>query len=92
MPEAMAKILGDKLAFNIKPDCVNTTIDLFSKEDRENALKAAILLKEKGCDTIALSCTGMSTIGLYQEIKQSIVIRIVYPVLAAGTLIAYLQL
>jgi len=50
------------------------------------------ILLEKGCDTIALSCTGMSTIGLYQEIKQSIVIRIVDPVLAAGTLIAYLQL
>jgi len=92
VPEVMAKILGDKLAFNIKPDGVNTTIDLFSKEGRKNVLKAAILLKEKGCDTIALSCTGMSTIGLYQEIKQSIVIRIVDPVLAAGTLIAYLQL
>jgi len=91
-PEAMVKILRDKLVFNIKPEGVNTTIDLFLKEGRENILKAAILLKEKGCDTIALSCTGMSTIGLYQEIKQRIVIRIVDPVLAAGTLIAYLQL
>lgn len=91
-PEAMAKILGDKLIFNAKPENVNTTMDLLSKEGRENALKTATLLQEKGCDTIALSCTGISTIGLYQDMKRNIVPRIVDPVLAAGILITYLRL
>jgi Asp/Glu/hydantoin racemase len=88
VPEVMAKILGEKLIYNVKPEGVNTTLDL----GKEKALKAAILLKEKGCDTIALSCTGMSTIGIYKDIREIIKIRVVDPVLAAGTLISFLQL
>jgi len=88
VPEVMAKILGEKLVYNVKPEGVNTTLDL----GKEKALKAAILLKEKGCDTIALSCTGMSTIGIYKDIREIIKIRVVDPVLAAGTLISFLQL
>jgi Asp/Glu/hydantoin racemase len=88
VPEVMAKILREKLVYNVKPEGVNTTLDL----GKEKALKAAILLKEKGCDTIAFSCTGMSTIGIYKDIREIIKIRVVDPVLAAGTLISFLQL
>jgi Asp/Glu/hydantoin racemase len=90
-PEVMVKILGEKFVCSIKPEGVNTTLDLFKEEGRENALKAAGVLKEKGCDTIALACTGMSTINIHEEIKRNLKIRVVDPVLAAGLVISYLQ-
>lgn len=90
-PEIMQKILKEKLVCSIKPEGVNTTLDLFKEEGRKNALKAAKLLKEKGCDTIALGCTGMSTVGIYKEIRQSLDICVVDPVLAAGLAVSYLN-
>jgi Asp/Glu/hydantoin racemase len=92
IPEAMAGILREKLVYSAKPEGVNTTLDLLSDKGKEEALKAAILLRGKGCDTIALACTGMSTIGIYKDIREIGRIRVVDPVLAAGTLISFLQL
>lgn len=92
VPEVMANILREKLVYNVKLEDVNPTLDLLNEKGKEKALKAAILLKEKGCDTIAFSYTGMSTIGIYKDIREIINIRIVDPVLAAGTLISFLQL
>ncbi|WP_422447358.1 aspartate/glutamate racemase family protein [Thermoanaerobacterium sp. DL9XJH110] len=90
-PAVMTKILGEKFSGYIKPEGVNTTLDLFVDEGRKNVLKAAGVLKEKGCDTIALACTGMSTINIHEEIKRNLKIRVVDPVLAAGLVISYLQ-
>lgn len=92
IPEVMAGILGEKLVYSAKPEGVNNTLDLLSDKGKEEVLKAAILLREKGCDTIALACTGMSTIGIYKDIREIGRIRVVDPVLAAGTLISFLQL
>jgi Asp/Glu/hydantoin racemase len=91
-PEIMTKILKEKLVCSARPEGVNTTLDLFEEKGKENVLKAASFLKEKGCDTIALGCTGMSTINIHEDIKQNIKIRVIDPVLAAGILISYLQL
>jgi allantoin racemase len=92
VPEAMVRILGDRLVYSGKPEGVNTTVDLLSERGREEVLKAATLLKNKRCDTIALACTGMSTIGAYVDIRDIGGIRVVDPVLAAGTLMSFLQL
>ncbi|MGI1691125.1 aspartate/glutamate racemase family protein [Thermoanaerobacter uzonensis] len=91
VPYAMIKVLKDKLVANIKPERVNTTLDLFNEEGKKNALTAAQLLKEKGCDTIALGCTGMSTINIYKKIKENLGIPVIDPVLAAGAIISYLN-
>lgn len=90
-PEVMVKILKEKFVCSIKPEGVNTTLDLFKEEGRANALKAAGMLKEKGCDTIALACTGMSTINVHEDIRENIKIRVIDPVLAAGVIMSYLQ-
>lgn len=90
-PAVMSKILGEKLIYNVKPERVNTTVDLMKGEGKENAIKAALILKEKGCDTLALSCTGMSTIGVADDLKQITKMRVIDPVLAAGTLLSYLR-
>jgi len=88
-PEVMAKILHDKLVYSIQPEGVNTTLDLLTKKSKENVLKAADLLKQKGCDTIALGCTGMSTIHIHEIIKERLNIRVIDPVIAAGYVISY---
>lgn len=89
-PDIMKKILGDRLVCNIKPEGVNTTLDLFDDRGKENTLKVVELLKRKGCDTIALGCTGMSTINIHEIIKERLDIRVVDPVIAAGLVISYL--
>jgi Asp/Glu/hydantoin racemase len=92
VPEVMAGILREKLVCSVKPEGVNTTLDLLSEKGREEALKAATFLKGKGCDTIAFACTGMSTIGICKDLWEIGGIRVVDAVLAAGTLISFLQL
>jgi allantoin racemase len=89
-PEVMAKLFHDKLIYSIKPEGVSTTLDLFTEISKENVLKAAELLKQKGCDTIALGCTGMSTINIHEIIKEKLHIRVIDPVIAAGLIISYL--
>jgi len=89
-PEVMKKILKDRLICNIKPEGVNTTLDLFGEQGKENALKAVEILKQQGCDTLALGCTGMSTINIHEMIKREFDIRVVDPVIAAGHVISYL--
>jgi len=91
-PRVMSNILKDRLVYSIKPERVNSTLDLFKEEGRENALKAAIILKEKGCNTIALACTGTSTIYLREDIEKIIKVTVVDPVIAAGLIISYLHL
>jgi len=89
-PAIMKKILDDKLVCNIKPEGVNTTLDLFNDWGKQNALKAAESLKQKGCDTIALGCTGMSTINIREIMRDKLDIRVIDPVIASGLVISYL--
>ncbi len=91
IPLAMASILRDKLCCRIKPKGVTTTLDLLQK-DKQNVLDAADYLKEKGCDVIALGCTGMSTINIREDIEKNVGVRVVDPVLASGLLLNYLAL
>jgi Asp/Glu/hydantoin racemase len=91
-PKVMSNILKGKLVFSIKPEGVNTTLDLFKEQGKRNALKASKILKEKGCDTIALACTGTSTIHLREYIEKMVKVTVVDPVIAAGLIISYLQL
>lgn len=91
-PNVMVDILGKKLTKSIKPEGVNTTLDLNTPKGKDQALKAAIDLKKSGCDVIALGCTGMTTINIAKEIKKQIKIEVVDPVKAAGSVLNYLTL
>lgn len=90
-PSIMVDVLQNKFIYNIKPDGVNTTLDLYDETGRKNTLKAAEILKKKGCDVIALGCTGLSTISIYKEISRNLHIKVIDAVIAAGTIISYLQ-
>lgn len=91
-PDVMIRILKDKFICNIKPEGVNTTIDLYTEQGRKSVMEAARFLKERGCDTIALGCTGMSTIKIYKKISEAFKVQVIDPVIAAGTIISYLNL
>jgi Asp/Glu/hydantoin racemase len=90
LPKAMSEVLQEKLVCYIKPESVKTTLDLFDAENRDHVVRAALLLREKGCDTIALACTGMSTIRLYKDVEREAKMRVIDPVIAAGSVLSYL--
>jgi len=90
-PEVMLSILKEKLVLSINPKEVYNTLDLLKEEGRKRALDAASILKKKGCDTIALACTGTSTIHLWKDIKSKLEVTVVDPVLASGLIISCLS-
>lgn len=90
-PKVFVKMLRDKMIAEIKPEGVNNTLDLLSVEGEKNTVKAAGILKEKSCDTIALACTGMSTIGIAQVLRDTLQINVIDPVVAAGFFLRYLS-
>ncbi len=89
-PEAMSKILRGHLAYDLRPDGVNTALDLYTDSGVQKVIAAANRFKEKGCDVIALACTGMSTIRVYEKISVETNIITIDPVIASGVVISYL--
>jgi Asp/Glu/hydantoin racemase len=83
-PEAVRKILGRSLLAEAKPEGVTTTLDLLKEERRAQLVSAAKELKRKGAGVILLSCTGYATIGIVQELKRTLGVPVIDPVLAAG--------
>lgn len=90
VPEAMADVLGPALVASAKPVGVETTIDLMAPNGKKATLEQAKKLKEKGAKVLVLACTGMSTIGVAQDIREELNIRVVDPVVASGFLAWYL--
>lgn len=91
-PTVMVEILGKRLIKSVKPEGVDTTLDLNTPQGKENALRAAKDLKDSGCDVIALGCTGMTTIDIGKEIEKQVGIKVVDAVKAAGLILHYLSL
>jgi allantoin racemase len=89
-PDVVYRVLKDSLLCDLKPDGVNTVLDLYTDEGVQKVLDSVKQLKEKGCDVIALACTGMSTIKVYKKIIEEANIMAIDPVIAAGTIISYL--
>lgn len=84
-PKAYLRMMPDKIIAVGRPDGVNSTLDLMAPEGRNSCLKKAKELKEMGAEVIALGCTGLTTIGIAEEIERKIGIPVVDPVLAEGT-------
>lgn len=84
-PKAYLNMIPDKIIAVGKPDGVNSTLDLMTPVGRESCFKKAKELKEMGAEVIALGCTGLTTIGIAEEIERKIGIPVIDPVLAEGT-------
>ncbi|MFY9379130.1 MAG: aspartate/glutamate racemase family protein, partial [Acutalibacteraceae bacterium] len=89
VPAAMADVLGSALLASAKPAGVETTVDLMKPLGKKAVLTAAKELKEQGAKVLVLACTGMSTIGVAEDIRRELGIRVVDPVIAAGLVAWY---
>ncbi len=67
IPATLETMLGRRLVAWLRPEEVRTTRDLLSEGADERVLAAACDLKQRGADTIALACSGFSTIGIAGE-------------------------
>ncbi|MFQ3619695.1 MAG: aspartate/glutamate racemase family protein [Spirochaetales bacterium] len=84
-PLAMKKILGPYLVGELKPEGIKTTLDLMKPAGKEKVITAGKkLLAESNSRVLALACTGMSTIGIAQELEEALGIPVIDPVLASG--------
>jgi len=83
-PAPMKRILGEHLVAESKPKEVKTTLDLVGEEGKARAYEAAGVLKRKGAEVIALSCTGYSTIGIAPELERRTGILVIDPIVASG--------
>jgi len=72
-----------------KAGMADTVIDLLKKEKRALLVSSARDLKNRGVEVVLLACTGYATIGLAQDLKRSLDIPIVDPVLASAAATRY---
>lgn len=83
-PRVIKEILGKNLVAEDHPNEVTNTLDLMTDWGREEAIRAAKRLKEKGTEVIVLGCTGMSTIMIAPILEEEVGISVIDPVIAAG--------
>ena len=67
IPATLETMLGRRLVAWLRPEEVRTTRDLLSEGADERVLAAACDLKQRGANTLALACSGYSTIGIAGE-------------------------
>jgi len=83
-PKVIKDVLGNNLIAEAHPTGVTNTLDLMTEWGREEAIRAAKRLKEKGAEVIVLGCTGMSTIMIAPILENEVGIPVIDPVIAAG--------
>lgn len=90
-PKAYLRLIApDRLVAVGRPEGVNSTLDLMTPEGRESCFRKGRELKEMGAEVIALGCTGLTTIGIAQDLEKELGIPVIDPVLAEG-LFAYFE-
>lgn len=91
IPEPYSKNLGPRAVNLGLPDKVSSTLDLMTEEGFESCIKKGEELKAEGVDSIALACTGCSTVGLASKLEKHLGIPVLDPVICEG-LITYYEL
>lgn len=89
-PKAYLRMMPEKLCAVVRPDGVNSTLDLMTDEGKASCIRKARELKNSGAQVIALGCTGLTTIGIAPAIEREVGIPVIDPVLAEG-LIAFFE-
>jgi allantoin racemase len=90
-PLSPAVVLGSRLEMELAPEGVENTTDLLTSEGETSAIRALKRLAEK-CDVVMLACTGFSTIGFAEKMRQQVDIPLVDAIEAAGAAIQLLYL
>lgn len=89
--EPVERCLGANLIGYLQPVGVHNSLDLLTPIGLAATLQAAWELKDQGVEVILLSCTGMASAGLAAEIRRTVNLPVVDPVVASG-LMAYCTL
>ena len=89
LPVGYRKVFGEKLVGSAKGEGVVSTLDLMTEKGYEASRNAAGAEKDKGADVIALSCTGMSTIGIRKSLEKDLEIPVMDPVMSEGLIALY---
>ena len=89
-PPPYTEMLGENLINLGRPAQVTSTLDLMTEKGRQGVLELGRRLKAAGAQSIALACTGMSTVGLAPQLQEVLKLPVIDPVLAEG-LFAYYE-
>lgn len=89
-PARMKRALGSFLVGETRPEGVRNTLDLMKEDGKKKAIDACLrMVRERGAKAIALSCTGMTTIGVAADMEKAAGVPVIDPVLAAGWAAVY---
>ncbi len=70
-PSNIVDILGDRIIGYIVPDGINNTNDLNTEEGKKSTLDSAYKLKMMGAEVITFACTGLSTAGAGELLREA---------------------
>lgn len=90
VPQVVKNLLGKLLVGNIRPEGVTNTTDLLTPTGRQKGLEAARLLVDQGAKVILFACTGFSTIGLADLLRDELNVPIIDAVESEGMFAATL--
>ncbi len=86
VPEPFSKLFGDKIINLGVPKGVNSTLDLMTEEGRLSCFQKGDELKEAGATSIALACTGFSTVSFAQKLEKYLGIPVFDPVICEAAM------
>ena len=82
VPAGILSILGTYFCAELVPQGVVSTLDLMKPDGLEATITAGKILKGRGAKAILLACTGMSTIGVAEKLREALDIPVIDPVRA----------
>lgn len=89
VPLPYSKVFGNGLIHLGRPVGVHNTLELITSAGTHAVESLALQLKEAGACSIALACTGISTIGIAKRLAERTGLPVVDPVVAEGFMAYY---
>lgn len=85
-PPNICDLLGDRLQAGEVVEGAETTNFLTTEAGRDEIRSAVERLADAGCDVVAPSCTGLTTSGVLADLRETLEIPVVDPVLAMAAM------
>jgi Asp/Glu/hydantoin racemase len=85
-PPVVRELLGDRLGTSERVGGAETTNFLVSEDGRAEIQAAVNRLSNAGCDVVAPTCTGLTTSGVLADVRSSVEIPVIDPVIAMAAI------
>jgi len=85
-PPNVEALLGDRLRAGEVVAGADTTNFLTTPDGRDEIRAAVDRLADAGCDVVAPSCTGLTTSGVLADLRESLAVPLIDPVLAMAAM------